>query len=119
MSYDLIFWEQGDATVPTPSLVYRALVDGDHVDGVNDLDIGTLLAAIVERFPAAVREPNGGSEWLVWEDGTRASFQVEWSKQHILVACRGTTRDQMNRLIDIAVDHGCALYDPQADERFA
>jgi hypothetical protein len=35
-----------------------------------------------------------------------------------VVACRGTSGDDMNRLIDIAVDQGCHLYDPQANERF-
>jgi hypothetical protein len=77
------------------------------------------LAAILDSFPGAIREPSGESEWIdcTAADGS-AGFQAEWSSQHIVVFCRGTSDNDMNRLMDIAVDRGCRLHDPQANLRF-
>jgi hypothetical protein len=110
-------WGNGnDSSLPA---IYASLLDGRRVEGLRDLDVESFLAAILDSFPAAVREPNGESEWLVWtaSDG-KASFQAEWSPQHVVISCRGTSGDDMNRLIDIAVEQGCRLYDPQENQRF-
>ncbi len=89
------------------------------MQGLPDLPIENFLAAILERFPDAVREPNGPTEWIDWTVGGQpASFQVEWSPRHVIVFCRGTSNDDINRLIDIGTAHGCRLYDPQVSERF-
>jgi hypothetical protein len=66
-----------------------------------------------------VREPKQNGEWIDWraEPGD-ASFQAGWSSQHVVVTCRGTKSDEMNRLIDIAAAHDCRLYDPRVNERF-
>lgn len=119
MSYDLAFWSQEGPLDEPPEAVYRALLDGRPVAGLQDLDIDGFLTAILDSFPGAIREPNGPSEWIVWDvsDG-EAVFEVEWSRQHVLVICRGTGNEDMNRLVDIAVAHDCRLYDPQANERF-
>lgn len=119
MSYDLAFWSQARPLDETPAATYASLLDGRRVEGLRDLDVESFVAAILDSFPAAVREPNGESEWVVWtaSDG-KATFQAEWSPQHVVVSCRGTSGDHKNRLIDIAVEQGCRLYDPQANERF-
>ena len=119
MSYDLVFWRQEGVPAPLPKEVYKALLDEERVEGLADLDVGGFLAMILESFPGAIREPNGNGEWIVWAPPDQKSmFEVWWSPQHVLVCCRGTTKDVMNRLIDIALDHGCRLYDPQVNERF-
>jgi hypothetical protein len=120
MSYDLVFWRQDKPLSETAEATYQRLIGGDRVEGIADLEIESFLTAVVAQFPGAVREPNGEIEWIDWsaEDG-QASFQVEWSGQHVAVFCRRTSNKDMNRLINIAVDHDCRLYDPQVNERFA
>jgi hypothetical protein len=120
VSYDLTFWRQDEALLGAPEAIYQRLSGGDRVEGIADLDLENLLAALVTQFPGAVREPNGETEWIEWTAADeQASFQVESSPQHVVVFCRRTSNEDMNRLIDIAIDHGCRLYDPQANERFA
>ena len=119
MSYDLAFWRQEQQLPQLPNAIYAALLDGERVQGLSDLDVESFLAAILERFPTATREPNGDAEWIVWTTpDSQAGFQAEWSRQHVVVFCRGTSGGLMKRLIEIAADHGCRLYDPQTNERF-
>ncbi len=120
VSYDLIFWRQDEPLPETPEAIYQRLVGGDRVEGIADLDLESFLAALITQFPGAVREPNGETEWIDWTaEDTPASFQLEWSPQHVVVFCRRTSNEDMNRLINIALDHDCRLYDPQVNERFA
>jgi hypothetical protein len=120
VSYDLIFWRQDEPLPQTPEAIYQRLIGGDRVEGIADLDLESFLAALITQFPGAVREPNGETEWIHWTaEDEQASFQVEWSPQHVVVFCRRTSNEDMNRLINIAIDHDCRLYDPQARERFA
>jgi hypothetical protein len=119
MSYDLVFWRQSTDLKRTPEATYDALVNGQTVDGLVDLPVDDFLAAVIAGFPGAMREPNGSEEWLDWVSANELdSFQVTWSRQHVLVTCRHVHSDDMNRLIDIAAGFGCPLYDPQTSERF-
>ncbi len=120
VSYDLVFWDQRESEAPPPRAVYETLLEGQRIEGLADLPIDDFLRAILDGFPGAVREPNGDSELIVWTaPGEKAMFEVWWSNQYVLASCRGTSNEDMNRLIDIAVDLGCRLSDPQVDERFA
>jgi hypothetical protein len=119
MSYDLVFWQQDESVVEEPGAIYTMLLEGGRVRGVADLPIEAMLAAISDRFAGASREQNGPGEWIVWESPSGGGFQVEWSPWHVIASCRSATDSDMNALIDIAVDHGSRLYDPQTNERFA
>jgi hypothetical protein len=120
LSYDLAFWCQHESEERPPAKLYEAFVDGQRVDGIPDLPVDEFLTRVLEAFPTATREPNGVSEWVVWErpDGS-ASFQVEWTPQCVRATFRPLNEDEANRLIDLANDFGCALYDPQTEERFS
>jgi hypothetical protein len=119
MSYDLVFWRQAAGLAADPKEIYESLLDGAWVDGLDELPIDDLLAAILDAFPAAAREPNGSSEWVIWEANAGADvFEVWWSPQHLQVVCRHVLSDDMNTIIGIAAGHGCALFDPQTGERF-
>jgi hypothetical protein len=119
MSYDLAFWRRDKPVPETAAAIYQRLISGDHVGGLADLDVESFLAAVVAEFPGAVRETIGETDLIEWTAvHEQASFQVEWSRQHVVVFCRRTTNEDMNRLIKIAVDHDCRLYDPQTNERF-
>jgi hypothetical protein len=119
VSYDLVFWRQAGPIPAAADAIYKELIEGRRAVGLVDLNVESFLAAILAEFPGSVREPNGDGEWVDWtSDGGDRSFQVEWSPEHLVVFCRGTTNDEMNRLIDIGFAHGCRLYDPQVNERF-
>lgn len=120
MSYELIFWDQPPQFDVAPIDVYSSLNDGDYVPGLVDLPVDAILGRVLGEFPGARREPNGpSSEWVDWSslDG-QLGFQVEWSGQHLRVDCRPLEHEVANRLIDIAAEFGCALFDPQTGERF-
>lgn len=118
MSYDLIFWTQPADFGDSAASVFERLGE-TSVPGLVALPIDALLGDLLLAFPGAVREPNGDTEWVDWvrSDG-QASFQATWSDQHLEVACRHLTGDEMNRIIDVAVTFGCRFFDPQTGERF-
>ncbi len=118
MSYDLCFWsERPGVRVPAPG-VYEHLLDGKAVDGLMPLAVEDYPGALAQAFPEGTREPNGRSEWFVWE-GADSMFEVWWSASHVLVTMRPLNETNANRLIDIAASFGMSLYDPQTGERFS
>jgi hypothetical protein len=44
---------------------------------------------------------------------------MSWSDSHVFASLRPLDESVANRLIDIGLSVGAALYDPQVDERFA
>jgi hypothetical protein len=95
------------------------LQEGQPVEGLLLFPIEDYVTSVLTAFPAAVREPNGDDEWVVWiSPNQRSSFQVTWSSVHVQVTCRSIHRDDGNRLVDIAISLGAPLYDPQTGERF-
>jgi hypothetical protein len=119
VSYDLVFWKQDDAEKRSPRELYELFLERQPVDGIPNLQVDAVVARFMETFPSAVREPNGDSEWLDWtSDDGRSGFQVEWTPQCIWFSLRPLDGDRANLVVDVANEFGCALYDPQTDERF-
>ena len=121
MSLDLVFWRQSETATTAPVDIMTALLDEVRPDDVLDIDIEAVLSELLAAFPGAVREPNGPhDEWIVWEPQDEdGMFEASWSAAHLLINARGgLDTEHLNTIIDIALDHGCALYDPQLDERF-
>lgn len=121
MSYDLIFWTEIPGPVAAdPTAVYARLMEGDTVDGLAVLPIEDMVNDLSRAFPDAQRGLNGTDEWLEWDEPSRpAVLEVTWTDQYVHASCRNLTNDELNRVIDVAVAHGCPLYDPQTGERFA
>lgn len=82
------------------------------------ISLSQYLRALTDAFPHGTREPNGPSEWFVWE-GPDSMFEVWWSAVHVLVIMRPLNEPNANWLIDIAASFGMSLYDPQTGERFS
>jgi hypothetical protein len=120
MSYDLAFWRQAEGVTALPAEVVSVLLDGGEFDGLVPLDLEAILIDLLEAFDGAVRYPLGRGETLAWNpEDSQGMFEAWCSPQHVYVNCRGgLDRDHLNTIIDIALRHGCALYDPQTDERF-
>ena len=123
MSYDLYFWRETSQQADPPDVVCSRLDDLEEPNGIALLSI----AKIKERFVASFPEVQDSNNALDWE-GAGSYFQVSWPigsrpgcTAGIFVACGYdllNSPDVLNRIIGVANEFGCALYDPQTDERF-
>lgn len=112
MSYDLDFWKQPPGFKISAQTVYERLSDGQSVDGLEDLPIEAMVQRIADAF----------ADWdrldaMYWES-SRGAFQLFTTPQFLRVDCYGMERDDLNKLIGIAGEFGCPLYDPQVGRRF-
>ena len=117
MSYDLCFWREQPGRRRDSHEVFKALIEGQQVEGLLPFPVERFLGAVTEAFPSAAREPD--DDLLMWEaPDKRSSFQIEWSALHVSIALRSVSKEDGNRLVEIAADCGAPLYDPQVGERF-
>jgi hypothetical protein len=81
------------------------------------------VALIKQRFAEAFPEIDDGLSSLSWRQDA-GSFQVTWPPNPtnaIFVHCSWDllkAPEVMNRIVDVANEFGCALYDPQNDTRY-
>jgi hypothetical protein len=115
MSYDLVFWKQRSNSTTDPSSIYHALMDGLTVEELETLPIAELFHRIHQHFPGIVT--TGGLTY--WEGGDRGFFELYSSPKHLHICCRQLPASEINKLIEIAAEFGCPLYDPQVNKRFA
>ena len=82
MSYELIFWRQEHETNLEPLAIYQSLNDGEHVPSLATLPVDDMLRALQTSFSAAVLEPNGDQEWLIWasRDRNKPGSRPTWSR---------------------------------------
>lgn len=113
MSYQLVFWKQPSGTPPDPQPVYERLMDGERVDGLDELPGNRFLDRVAEQFAAGWERLDRYN----WErpDG---SFQVDIGPQYFVVVSYSLPGEVLNEFIDIAAEFGCKLYDPQTGVRF-
>ncbi len=115
MSYDLVFWKQVSECTDPPSRIHGLLLAGVMPDGVEEIPVEKLLGRVREAFTDVIEVVG----LAFWDGGDRGMFEVRWSPCHIHFCCRELGADEMNRLIEIAHEFECPLYDPQVDTRFA
>jgi hypothetical protein len=115
MSYDLAFWKQKPTCSTPPSDIYRSLLDGTTVEGLETIPTATFVARVHQKFPGIVED--GGL--VFWEGGKQGFFEMYSSDQHVHFCCRQMSGDDMNKFIDIAAALQCPLYDPQNGKRYA
>jgi hypothetical protein len=113
VSYDLNFWRYQPGVVLDHQEVYDRLCDGNVVDGLLELPAERMLARVVVEF----------SDWdrlddLMFDGGDKGGFQLYITPQLLRVDCYGLHVDHMNKLIEIAHEFQCPLFDPQVGRRF-
>lgn len=114
MSMDIDFWRYGPEAVRDHDAVYQAACcEGVHVDGLEELPVSSILEQLAAAF----------SDWTRlsptdYEHEDRGSFQVTTTPQSVRFDCYGMGEADLNRLIDVMLEFGCPLYDPQIAERF-
>lgn len=111
MSYDLVMWRSGPDLSLAPQEVYKRLCEGERIDSLKNLPLDQIVAGVKERFPGVEVDIYE----LSWENGEE-SLQVSWSPQHVHYECHGPSEDTLARLVQIAAEFECSLYDPQAGE---
>ena len=114
MSYDLNFWRYREGATHNHDKVYTAACcDGEVLPELEELPIGDILQRIAAAFPHW-----DASSPTDYENPGGGAFQITTTPQTVRIDCYGVSGDDMNRLMDILIDFGCPLYDPQVSERF-
>ena len=111
MTYDLAMWSAQAEPSLAPPQVYEQLCGGEHVDGLEDLPLDQVKASVKERFPG-IEEDIYELNW----NGDDETLQVTWSPQHVHFECHNPSEDTLARLVLLATEFECVLYDPQAGE---
>jgi hypothetical protein len=113
VSYDLNFWKQEPGVKLDARTVCERLSAGEHVEGLEDLPIEGMLEKVRQAFAVGWSQLDP----VTWE-APRKSFQVFTTPQFFRVDCGGMTGEEMNIFIDIGIEFGCPLYDPQTGQRY-
>jgi hypothetical protein len=122
MSFDLWFCNQSEECHLQPDEVADRLLAAEEVAGLVPLDVGAIMARFTHEFAGIEQITSDSSseptqpDWHSAEAG--GSFLVDWSKLFFCVRSYGATSDELNRVIDLALELGCALYDPQTGVRY-
>lgn len=114
MSMDLDFWKYKKGICLDNREVYlKACCDGEEIDALEQLPIEEILnkLAVVFKDWTALDKNN-------YEKEGHGAFSIFTTLQIVRFDCYGMNGDDMNLLIDIMLDFGCPLYDPQISERF-
>jgi hypothetical protein len=115
MSYDLNFWKYKTDTRLDHQLVYERLSNGEYVVGLEDIPVQAIRERVGEEFANDWQQLNTD----LWEQlHGNGAFQIYTTAQLFRVDCYGMDSTDMNRLIEIALDFDCRLFDPQVGKRF-
>jgi hypothetical protein len=114
MSYDLDFWKYREGVSLNHQGVYERLSNGEFVDGLETLPISAMIEAVKSAFSPGWEQTDSET----WDGGERGIFQVFTTSQFFRADCYGMEGDDMNRLIEIGLQFGCPLYDPQVGKRY-
>lgn len=114
MSVDLSFWKYKKGAAHDNGRIYEsACCDGETVEKLELLPIDDILAKIASVF----------SDWTalnknVYEKEEGVAFEIFTTPQIVRFDCYGMQEEDMNSLMDVLIDFGCPLYDPQIATRF-
>lgn len=116
MSMDLDFWKYQKGVYLNHQQVYEACCNGEAVDGLVELPISAILSRVDGVF---TNQPG----WERFDEHNykkknAGAFSVFTTTQFVRFDCYRMIGDDMNLLIDVMLEFGCPLYDPQVSERF-
>ena|SRR5260370_29551305 len=115
MSYDLAFWKYKRDVRVDHLGIYVRLSEGEVVDEVEELPV----SGIMERVKVAFSEGWKQLDDTTWHsDDGKAFFALTVTSQFFMVECKSMEGGDMNKIMDVALEFGCALYDPQVGKRF-
>jgi len=120
MSYDLYFWNQSKSCHRSPEEIVNDLSQGAYVECLNDIASGDVASRIKSEFDRIeeVAGDTAGHIQLIWDNGRDASFVASIRENHICIEAYQAPVQVLNRLIEIASEFECPLYDPQTNTRY-
>ena len=121
MSYDLYFWQQSAECDVAPDVAIQRFSESQTVDGIAPLDVSAIIARLKDVFPDITENPLSLAECpvqLIWEHDTDGTFIALPCTTYLCIESHGASNDVLNRIIDIAHEFKCPLYDPQTNERY-
>ena len=116
MSYDINFWKYKEGVAHDNTRIYeQACCDGKWVEELESLPVDKILAKIASVFSdwTALDERHYENE----KEG-KGAFEIFTTSQIVRFDCYGMQEADMNTLMDILIDFGCPVYDPQISTRF-
>ena len=116
MSMDFNFWKYKEGAAHDNKRVYEsACCDGKIMDELESLPIEEIMNKITSVFSdwEALDETHYENE----KEG-KGAFEIFTTPQIVRFVCYGMQETDMNALMDILIDFGCPLYDPQIETRF-
>ncbi|MBD5469314.1 MAG: hypothetical protein HDR21_14385 [Lachnospiraceae bacterium] len=114
MGMDFNFWKYKEGVAHDNDRVYEsACCDGKIVEGLESLPIDDIFKKVASVF----------SDWTAldknhYEKEGRGAFEIFTTSQIVRFDCYGMQEADRNALMDILIDYGCPLYDPQIATRF-
>jgi hypothetical protein len=112
--YELVFWIYQDGIYLNHHLVYEAIAEEEHVEGLEDLPTTVILNRINTLF--AKWERVDEKSWK--NKNGPGAFHVRTTSQSIKIDCYGTEGKTMDILVNVLEEFKCPLYDPQVPERY-
>ncbi|MBY8972753.1 hypothetical protein J1G33_20390 [Pseudomonas sp. P867] len=115
MSYDLNFWKYKDESHNFYHQdIYHRLSNGEYICDLEPIPIESIKDRIRDVFLALSWVSTSESSW---QKGQQA-FEIFATSQFFRADCYGMTGDNMNLIIDICLEFGLPLYDPQTRTRY-
>ena len=111
MGKELAFWKQNSIS-NNYSEIYDTLLSGQHVEFIDTIPSDDIRKRISSEF----------KDWVCnnkfqYENG-KAAFDVFITDQIVRFDCYSLTYGELNKIIDIKLEYGCFLYDPDLNVRF-
>jgi hypothetical protein len=123
MAYSLLFWRETSREIGSPESVSECLAADEEHASLAWLSVVAIKSKFATLFPG-IDDCGCNLDW----EGSGSYFQVTWpissrsqQTQAIYVECGYEllkSPEVMNRIIELAGEFGCALYDPQTGERY-
>lgn len=109
------FWNQSETCPHEPGTIVFRACEGSEIEGLKRLDLDSIKGRIASAFPGfAGNMYYEGSFYFTIDLYHPYVFQIVSSppENDRIIAI-------LNRIIDIAAESGCILYDPQSGERYS
>ena len=112
--YELLFWKYKEEIYLNNQEVYETLVEGELLNGLEELPIQVILNRITKLFSdweqvdeVSFKNPQG-----------KGAFHIITTPLSVQINCYGTEGKTMEKLCDIMEEYKCPLYDPQVPVRY-
>jgi hypothetical protein len=101
--------------------VFKRLIVGESVRGLDKLDLDQIEAALIAAFPdweVVTRRTPNNSQTMLDQGENGGGLDIGYTPQSVIVTCNHTSEKEWNEIIEVMAGLRLPLYDPQINERF-